>query len=262
MSLHQLLLKKNKTISNKIPKGMPKELFNDYTLNNRIPVIMRILDGRNDLHEKEWTSEYLNSYIERFTIEKILSNTHGHEPYKKASFLICNALKNYDLSDKTIAIIGSTSPWIEAILINHRCQNITTVEYNKPNSSHPFIKTIEYNDYINEENKYDYIITYSSIEHSGLGRYGDPLKPNADIETMEVIHKSLKNDGILFWGAPVGGIDVLTWNAHRVYGKIRLPLLFKNFEIIKWYGLDKNVLNDKNLYPSGRGQPVITAKKL
>ena len=71
----------------------------------------------------------------------------------------------------------------------------------------------------------------------------------------------LKNDGILFWGALLE-VSMSNWNAHRVYGKIRLPLLFKNFEIIKWYGLDKNVLNDKNLYPSGRGQPVITAKKL
>jgi hypothetical protein len=260
-----LLLKNKKKAENKkvenIKDLIPKELIEGYTMNNTIPIIYMVMDGNNDLHKKDWTHEYLDSYINRFTIDKILKNTHGEEPYNKASFFICSALKNYNLEGKKVAIIGSTSPWIEAIVLNHGCTDITTVEYNKPNSFHPYIKTIEYNDFIFEENKYDYIISYSSIEHSGLGRYGDPLNPDADIETMNHIYKSLVSDGILFWGAPVGGSDVLTWNAHRVYGKIRLPVLFKNFKIIKWYGLDKNVLEDNKIYRSGRGQPVIVSIK-
>lgn len=259
MSKKLLLVKKNNKLKNNTL--IPKELYNEYTLNGKIDVRYRILDGTNDLHEKNWTKEYLNSYIERFTIDNILNNKHGKEPYYKASLLICNALKEYELKNKKIAVIGSTSPWIEAIILNHGCDNITTVEYNKPTSFHPNIKTIEYTEYMNQENFYDYVITYSSIEHSGLGRYGDPLNPNGDIESMGVINKSLKNNGIIFWGAPVGGRDVLTWNAHRVYGKIRLPLLFKNFKIIKWHGLDESALKINKIYPSGIRQPVIVAKK-
>ena len=75
---------------------------------------MRILDGKNDLG-KNGPANIWTHILKDLQLKKILSNTHGYEPYKKASFLICNALKNYDLSDKTIAIIGSTSPWIEAI---------------------------------------------------------------------------------------------------------------------------------------------------
>ena len=31
---------------------------------------------------------------------------------------------------------------------------------------------------------FDLIVTYSSLEHSGLGRYGDSLNPWADLITM------------------------------------------------------------------------------
>ena len=38
---------------------------------------------------------------------------------------------------------------------------------------------------------YDVIISYSSLEHSGLGRYGDYLNPNGDLETMDEIYNHL-----------------------------------------------------------------------
>ena len=38
---------------------------------------------------------------------------------------------------------------------------------------------------------FDSVVSFSSIEHSGLGRYGDPLDPDGDLKTMQVIHKNL-----------------------------------------------------------------------
>ena len=272
MSLKALaFLQKNKKEEN-IPDEhkIPKNLINEYTLNGKIEVMYKYIDGRNELHKKIWEIDYINSYIRRFTKNNILRNKQGDEPYKDASLFICQALNNYDLSNKKVAIIGSTSPWVEAIIINHSCKDITTIEYNKPESNHPYIKTIEYDDIyklystnsIEETEKFDFVITYSSIEHSGLGRYGDPLNPNADIETMDLIHKLLKSDGILLWGAPVGGNDVVTWNAHRVYGKIRLPIIFKKFKVLEWFGLKKEVLNINKTARSGFGQPVILCSKI
>ena len=55
---------------------------------------------------------------------------------------------------------------------------------------------------------------------------------------MDAIHRNLKNNGILIWGAPVGK-DALTWNCHRIYGEKRLPLIFKNFKELEWFGLSK-----------------------
>lgn len=75
----------------------------------------------------------------------------------------------------------------------------------------------------------DFIFSYSSLEHDGLGRYGDPINPFADLvcfayrvpttvvdrklphlstlamqESIARAQCMLKPDGVLFLGFPVG----------------------------------------------------------
>ena len=57
------------------------------------------------------------------------------------------------------------------------------------------------------------------------------------------------------------GKDALVWNAHRVYGPERLPLLFRNFRITKWYGYSPKVLFNQPLDENGF-QPVVTLRKV
>ena len=52
---------------------------------------------------------------------------------------------------------------------------------------------------------------------------------------------------------------MLVWNVHRVYGKIRLPILFKKFLELDWIGFSKNILNNK--LANNGAQPVIVLKK-
>lgn len=75
---------------------------------------------------------------------------------------------------------------------------------------------------------------------------------------MNVLYEHLMIDGLLFFGAPIGK-DALVWNAHRVYGKIRLPLLFNNFKELEWVGYNENILNSP-LSNNGK-QPIIVLKK-
>ena len=77
---------------------------------------------------------------------------------------------------------------------------------------------------------------------------------------MNIIYKNLLPNGLLIWGAPVGK-DALVWNAHRVYGPERLPLLFRNFRITKWYGYSPKVLFNQPLDENGF-QPVVTLRKV
>jgi len=73
--------------------------------------------------------------------------------------------------------------------------------------------------------QFDFAASFSSIEHSGLGRYGDPIDPFGDIREMEKVSCLLKKGGLFFVGFPVGA-DVLVYNLHRIYGPIRLPMMF------------------------------------
>ena len=77
------------------------------------------------------------------------------------------------------------------MLLELGATNVTTLEYNDINNSVENVKIIKPSDVKriwnekpgqrNEEFNFDVVVTFSSIEHSGMGRYGDPLNPWGDL---------------------------------------------------------------------------------
>ena len=187
-------------------------------------------------------------------------------PYGRVALeCLINAFEKYDISNKNVAVIGSETPWIEAVLLNLG-NNVTTVDYNVPKTKYDKLTVIDITKFQASEQEYDCVVTFSSIEHSGLGRYGDTLDPDGDLKAMLEIHKSLKPSGICIWGAPVR-LDAVVWNAHRVYGHIRLPILFKGFheeEFIYPGHTKQSLLSSPPFNASERRsapQPVIVLRK-
>jgi hypothetical protein len=238
---------------------IPSELSNDYTMNGKIPIIKWYINGKNDLNNQRWTKEYLDIYLENFRSEKIKKCEHGEEPYPGAALWILKAVEKYNINNKKVAVIGSLTPWIESILLNMN-NIVTTVEYNVPSVEYKNLNAISYWDFQKTSNVYDCIITYSSIEHSGLGRYGDPLDPDGDIKSMGDIHKNLISNGILIWGAPAGH-DAIVWNAHRIYGNIRMPLLFHGFNELEWIDVNKNDILNQTLRNNSINPVIVLTKK-
>jgi hypothetical protein len=68
---------------------------------------------------------------------------------------------------------------------------------------------------------YGLVITYSSIEHSGLGRYGDRIMPLGDLYTFFLMSRCLKPNGMFAVAVPTGQ-DLTHFNAHRIYGEKRI----------------------------------------
>jgi 2-polyprenyl-3-methyl-5-hydroxy-6-metoxy-1,4-benzoquinol methylase len=52
---------------------------------------------------------------------------------------------------------------------------------------------------------FDAVIAVSTVEHIGLGAYGDPIHDNADILAVREIHRILKPDGRLIVTTPFAG---------------------------------------------------------
>ena len=76
-------------------------------------------------------------------------------------------------------VIGSQNPWIEAILLEKGAKRVTTLEYEVLESLHPNVTVLTAEEirrqYLSgvfkyELNRFDAMITFSSVEHSGLGR--------------------------------------------------------------------------------------------
>lgn len=259
-------------------KKIPQELINLYTLNGKIPVYDSYFE-ENNKNKIVWSNKLIKDIEQRYTKENIINKKHqylerwkhGGEPYPDhriggACSLLQQSFNKYPISSKNVAIIGSTTPWIECMCMNNKANEITTVEYNIPHCSDTRIKMMDYyNDFqknTGSDGQFDTIISYSSIEHSGLGRYGDNLDPEGDFKTMNDIYQNLKDNGLLFLGIPVG-LDALCWNANRIYGEIRLPLLLEKFRVIEWFGC---TFKESQKLPKGHNwrsnyQPVIVLKK-
>ena len=94
---------------------------------------------------------------------------------------------------------------------------------------------------------YDAAFSMSSFDHDGLGRYGDPIDPNADLHAMEAAKTVLKPGGLLFLTIPIGP-DVVVWNLHRRYGRLRLPRLLSGWEEVECVGWNEELLDAEAPY--------------
>jgi hypothetical protein len=248
------------------PREIPEHMKNAFTLNGQIPIYDWYLNGVVAEKSVVWSDEYIQYYIDRYSLKNIRNGTHYGEVYDNGAEMHLHAFEKYieSIKNKRVAVIGTLSPWIESILVNCGAEEVTTVEYNVPISNHDVIKTISYDEFCKSTTQYDAIVSYSSIEHSGLGRYGDAINPYGDIETMEQIYKSLTKGGLCFVGFPVGR-DYLVWNAHRIYGPLRLKMMYLDkFKELEWIGCDKNYIYTCPV-PSGNPtwniQPIIILQK-
>lgn len=122
---------------------------------------------------------------------------------------------------------------------------VTTIEYHEIISTMPNIHYLHPNDVATkwlqgDLPEYDFAVSFSSLEHSGLGRYGDPVNPYADLDEVARIGCLLRPNAILYLSVPLG-LDRLVWNAHRIYGKERLPFLITNWKLLKVFYVDGEI---------------------
>lgn len=75
-----------------------------------------------------------------------------------------------------------------------------------------------------------------TLEHIGLGRYGDPIDPQGDIKAINELKRVVKIDGNLILVVPVGK-QRIEFNAHRVYD----PELFASYVLGDTLNDNKNM---------------------
>jgi hypothetical protein len=69
----------------------------------------------------------------------------------------------------------------------------------------------------------DVVTTLCSLEHFGLGRYGDPFDLEADRKAVAALIRTIRPGGHFLFTAPItAGVPCLAFNAHRIY---TLPML-------------------------------------
>lgn len=214
----------------KAPESIPYSLFNEYTMNGKVALEYNYA---NDCSEE--IQKFINDQFtkENFDNSLIKANNKEQNYYGPTDTWLYQALDKYPIEGKHICIMGSTCPWYEAIAVSRGVKKCTVIEYSKRETFHPDIVYKQPHEIKDE--KFDACFSISSYEHDGLGRYGDPLNPNGDLEAMLNTKNLIHKDNLLYLSVPIG-IDKIVFNVHRVYGRHRIPLLLKEWELVEKFG--------------------------
>jgi hypothetical protein len=218
------------------PNLIPEKHWGKFTADGSIPVRYYYFDERrpNNVGFHNTKNQYLKVFKQ---LNKRKFVYYGEEI---RSFY--DALHKYPLAGKSVIIWGLAGCNCEAIAVWNNADKVYVVDYNVPVCDHKKIETLTHDEFLSRNIKTDAAFSYSSFEHDGLGRYGDPIDPDGDLKAMQIAHDALNEGGLMFLGVPLGR-DVLCWNAHRIYGEIRLPLLLKGWQCLDVYDAYKNTIS-------------------
>lgn len=236
------------------PRNVPEHLIDQYTLEGKIAVVNWYFD---ESASSQQPHVYKIPQVDAL-IRKALSKETYY--YGTTDTYLYEALEKYSIYKKHVAVLGSVTPWYESIVLAARGIPLT-IDYNRIDSRDRRIKTMTLNEYNRRPRQFDALLSISSFEHDGLGRYGDPIDPFGDIKAMRNAKTMLKPGGLLFLAVPVGP-DTLVWNAHRIYGKIRLPLLLEGWEIVDSFGFSPADFDNQALISTQHHQPVFVLRPL
>lgn len=131
------------------------------------------------------------------------------------------------------ADIGCETGAFPAMQLHAGINEVTVFEVRDTHVDHPRVRVrvqdLTYADDVRPE--FDLVTCLSTIEHIGLGRYGDPIDPWGDIKMAANLKRLLTPGGIMLISFPVGRGTVV-FNQHRIYSAYRRDLLFEGFEIL------------------------------
>lgn len=109
-----------------------------------------------------------------------------------------------------------------------------------------------------EDSSVESISCMHTIEHIGLGRYGDPIDSDGDIKASKELKRVVKSGGSLLMVVPVGEPRI-EYNAHRIYSPYQILDMFvdDNF-ILKEFAFIPQRNEDGSIV---RNAPINSADK-
>lgn len=99
-----------------------------------------------------------------------------------------------------------------------------------------------------ESNSVRSISCMHTVEHVGLGRYGDQLDPDGDLKALNELKRVTAPNGDLLFVVPIGKPKIL-FNAHRIYSYAQIIKYFGNeFELCDFFLIPDNAVTRGVIY--------------
>lgn len=214
------------------PSWIPEEMVGAFTYGGRVPVRPwpEVLNNRylgKSAYQSVWSRELVDDWVSQCRSGTLNGNYGTGEVHQ-----LKLGLEQMSLVGASVLVIGSENPWVEACVLNAGAALVTTLEYGEIVSEHPQVKTMTPSQfrerYAEYSEHFDAVVTFSSVEHSGLGRYGDAMNPWGDRQAIARAWCASKRGARLLIAVMTGN-DEIVYNAHRVYGSVMYPHLVANW---------------------------------
>jgi SAM-dependent methyltransferase len=196
---------------------------------------------------RTWSSELITALMKAQVQD--LSPQH----YPGSALQIQSALEDYVVTSipvthlrkpiPRILVAGSISPWVEALVLRvcNGSKKVYTADWQPIEMEDERTEFVSMTALQEHKETFDVIISFSSIEHDGLGRYGDPIDPEGDFKGVAELRRLLKPDGLFLLGLPYAQNEGkpgspgprIEGNLHRIYGAERLARLTRGFDLME-----------------------------
>ena len=187
--------------------------------------------------ETTWDAQKIEGY------ERV-AQTRGEAYYGPVDTRLYKVLDRHPIKGKSVVIMGSLEPFYEVVALTFGAASVTTVEYGSRLVKDPRFEVIKPHELLASGRMFDVAMSISSFEHDGLGRYGDPVDPEGDLKAMAYMRdRVVKPGGALLLAMPSGG-DFIEFNAHRIFGRARFPLLTAGWTLEDSEGFDEGIWNN------------------
>ncbi|HEG4693265.1 TPA: DUF268 domain-containing protein [Campylobacter jejuni] len=133
---------------------------------------------------------------------------------------------HYDIGSSTQGFIAHLMAFHQkTVLIDIRVQdnkNLNTNFLNELNGGLTYLQSDATNLENIKDESLESLSALCSVEHFGLGRYGDSIDPEAWKKALKAFQRVLKPGGKLFFSVPIGKEDKVCFNAHRVFNPMTI----------------------------------------
>ena len=211
---------------------------------------------KNYIRQKKYSNKFKNTFLELKNLEK---KTKPRFVFNKQNFQPClndntaltgfdrhyvyhpawairivkeiNPIKHIDISS-TLHFCASLSAIVPVDFYDFRpakldLSNLNSLQGNLLNL--PFAS-----------NSIESISCMHTIEHIGLGRYGDTLDYDGDIKAINELKRVVSIGGDLLFVTPIGAKNLICFNAHRIYTKELVMQLFSELQLIEFTLIPEN----------------------
>eukprot|EP01139_Manchomonas_bermudensis_P024976 Amastigsp_a843985_7.p1 type:complete len:321 gc:universal Amastigsp_a843985_7:130-1092(+) len=246
------------------PDTLSAELRAAFTMGGRVPFEQLYIDdsdkGRGT--EFEFDADTMHAFVEQ-AAKELSAQIRPRRPVAgiRVAFRDAVAANKALFVGAHVVVFGTTEPWAEALALAAGAAHVTTVEYNRVliadgrvTVTSPRALALQVAN--GSAPQFDVAVSLSSFDHDGLGRYGDPLGADADLDSCDAVRCVLGPRGVFFLALPQGA-DVVVFNMHRRYGPVRLPRMLESWRVLAQFGVDERLREAAVAWRQSSYEPVL-----